>query len=97
MRLCLIILVLLIPTVLVACGKTEAAQPPPPATQSSPTTAPATTQAEQISYVASTKGKAYHLTSCRWAKTILTKNLVTFDTREAAERAGHHACGTCRP
>ena len=100
------VLLVLMLTGLIVCGATESV-PSPPSTQPSSSTTPsaatqaatrpAEEQAEKPAYVASVRGKVYHLPDCRWAKTILPKNQVTFDTREAAERTGRQACGTCRP
>ncbi|MEP0821243.1 MAG: hypothetical protein HRF44_00200 [Ignavibacterium sp.] len=51
----------------------------------------------QTSYVGSKNSDKYHVTSCQWAKRISPANLVTFDSPEAASKAGYVACKVCRP
>ena len=48
-------------------------------------------------YVASRNGEPFHVSSCRWVKRVLPKNLRTFESRADAMQAGHRACKTCKP
>lgn len=46
--------------------------------------------------VASKAGKRYHLPSCPGAKQIAVKNLINFDSIEAAEQAGYTPAANCK-
>ncbi|MDD5086502.1 MAG: hypothetical protein PHV16_01990 [Candidatus Nanoarchaeia archaeon] len=43
-------------------------------------------------YVSSRKGEKYHVPNCRWAKKILPKRKLTFESREQAESEGLKPC-----
>ena len=47
-------------------------------------------------YVASKSGKKYHLPWCSGAKTIKPENLLTFGSKEEAEKAGYTPAGNCK-
>jgi hypothetical protein len=59
------------------------------------------TNAESIlaeyKYVASKNSKVFHKPGCRWAKNILPKNLVSYNSREEAIEDGKKPCSTCKP
>jgi methylphosphotriester-DNA--protein-cysteine methyltransferase len=60
----------------------------------------ATTAAQQkpaVKFVGSSKSNVYHLLSCRSAQRINSDNLLTFDSREDAVKAGYRACLVCKP
>ena len=67
----------------------------------SPTTAKAeqpTTQAvAEYGYVASKNSEVFHKAGCRWAKRISQKNLVRYNSREEAIKAGKRPCKMCKP
>jgi hypothetical protein len=48
-------------------------------------------------YVASTNSDIFHKPECRWAKNIAPENLVIYENREEAIRAGKRPCKWCRP
>ena len=48
-------------------------------------------------YVASKKSKVFHRTDCSWAKRISPKNLVGYDSRAKAIKAGKRPCKLCKP
>lgn len=48
-------------------------------------------------YVASKNGKVFHKADCQFAKKIKPENLVTYDTRDDALKAGKNPCKTCNP
>lgn len=48
-------------------------------------------------YVGSIDSDKYHNHSCRFAKKILSNNLIGFDSKEEAKRLGYSPCGVCRP
>lgn len=48
-----------------------------------------------LSVVASKSGTKYHLLSCAGAKQIKPENLITFKSREEAERAGYTPAANC--
>lgn len=47
-------------------------------------------------FVGSVDSNKYHNPGCRFAKNILPKNEIWFDTREAAQAAGYEPCGVCQ-
>ena len=49
------------------------------------------------SYVASELGKAFHYPNCRYVARIRRGNIVYFDNREDAMRAGYTPCHACKP
>lgn len=71
---------------LFACGQSTA-----PSTGTAP--APKST----TKFVGSSKSNVYHLLTCRNAKQINASNLITFDSREAAQKAGYRPCEVCKP
>ncbi|MCX5635208.1 MAG: hypothetical protein NTW55_05155 [Planctomycetota bacterium] len=53
--------------------------------------------AGQAKYVASKNGKVFHTADCSNAKRISPENLVTYSSREEAEKDGKRACKICKP
>jgi hypothetical protein len=51
----------------------------------------------QFRFVASRNSSVFHRPDCRWAQNIAEKNLVGFETRDEALRAGKRGCKSCRP
>jgi micrococcal nuclease len=56
----------------------------------------ATPQSE-LMYVASKNSKIFHRSTCRYSKSISSKNLVKFDGRAKALQTGRRPCKTCSP
>jgi hypothetical protein len=52
---------------------------------------------DELHYVASKNGKAFHIPTCRSAARIKPENLVTYNTREDALAAGKNPCKQCKP
>jgi hypothetical protein len=48
-------------------------------------------------FVASRSGEVFHRSDCRWAQNISAGNLVGYETREEALRAGKRPCKSCKP
>ena len=48
-------------------------------------------------YVGSANSKKYHYPTCKWAKKITPKNMVTFKSAEEALKAGYVPCKVCKP
>jgi hypothetical protein len=48
-------------------------------------------------YVASDSSDVFHKPGCRWAQNISPENLVIYQTREQAIRAGKRPCKWCKP
>jgi methylphosphotriester-DNA--protein-cysteine methyltransferase len=55
-----------------------------------------TSESSLKTYVASKKGKKYHLPTCVGAKTISEANKVWFVTKADAEKAGYTPAGNCK-
>lgn len=51
----------------------------------------------EYSYVASKNSQVFHKPGCRWAKNIKPGNLVGYDSRDAAIKAGRRPCKSCNP
>ena len=49
------------------------------------------------SYVASKNSQVFHKPDCRWAKNIKPGNLVGYDSKDEAIKAGKRPCKLCRP
>ena len=79
---------LLLLFLLSACGKPDS---PPPAPGASTAPAP------KAMFVASAKSKVYHRPTCRYAQRVSPSNLITFSSREEAEKEGYRPCKTCKP
>jgi hypothetical protein len=71
-------------------------------------TAPRTTRKERaepavktptarFSYIASKNSKVFHNSQCQWAEKIRPENLVGYNSRDEAVRAGRRPCKTCNP
>jgi hypothetical protein len=58
------------------------------------TTGPA---AGQHQYAASRRSKVFHKGDCRWVERIAPKNLVGYNSRDEALRAGKKPCKRCKP
>jgi hypothetical protein len=87
---------------LIACGRSSppSASPTPAAVAASQTAAATTPRhagQELLHYVASSKSTIYHLPTCQWAQKISPANLVTYASREDAEKAGLRPCKVCKP
>jgi hypothetical protein len=54
-------------------------------------------QDAEMKYVASKNGKVFHKEDCQFAKRIKPENLVSYDTRDEAVKAGKNPCKTCDP
>lgn len=48
-------------------------------------------------YVASKNSGVFHKPGCRWAQNISEENLVTYNSREEAIKAGKRPCKSCNP
>ena len=48
-------------------------------------------------YVASNSSNIFHKPECRWAKNISQTNLVTYNSKDEAVKAGKRPCKTCNP
>lgn len=48
-------------------------------------------------YVASKNSSVFHKPDCRWAKNISKENLVVYNSREEAIKAGKRPCKSCNP
>ena len=48
-------------------------------------------------YVASKNSQVFHKPGCRWAENISENNLVRYDSREEAIKAGKRPCKSCKP
>ena len=48
-------------------------------------------------YVASNSSDIFHKKDCRWAKNISKENLVTYQSRQQAVKAGKRPCKWCKP
>lgn len=48
-------------------------------------------------YVASKNSEVFHRHQCRWAKKISPKNLVDYNSRDEATKAGKRPCKQCKP
>ena len=51
----------------------------------------------EYEYVASKNSEVFHKPDCRWAKKISPKNLVGYDTKAEAIKAGKRPCRGCKP
>jgi len=51
----------------------------------------------QYKYVASKNSKVFHRPGCRWAGRIKPENLVGYESREEAIKAGKRPCKVCKP
>jgi len=61
-------------------------------------TKPATKSAvAKYKYVASKNSKIFHKPGCSWAKRIKTENLVGYNSKEEAIKAGKRPCKLCKP
>ena len=65
---------------------------------SAQTPAPAAVPAATGQYVANKKsGKPFHKLACKSVKTMKPANMVYYNTREEAVKAGHVPCKNCKP
>lgn len=53
--------------------------------------------AVEYSYVASKNSQVFHKMGCRWAKNIKPENLVVYDNKDEAIKAGKRPCKLCKP
>ena len=60
-----------------------------------PSALPSSSGKQEKRYVASRRSKVFHRASCRHAKMIKAKNLVTFSTLDEAVRSGRRKCKAC--
>lgn len=73
---------------------------PEPASSPDPTPSPTPLPAalpQSGTYVGSVDSNKYHIPSCRYAKAILPKNEIWFDSSAQAQAAGYSACKVCKP
>ena len=71
---------------------------PAPATTRRERAEPAVkTPAARFSYVASKNSKVFHNSECQWAEKIRPENLVGYNSKDEAIRAGRRPCKTCNP
>ncbi len=57
----------------------------------------ATSAAAEYGYVASKNSKVFHRSDCRWAKRIKPDNLVVYNSKNEAIKAGKRPCKVCNP
>lgn len=74
-----------------------AVAPLPPGVDPEPELTPDVLDTEACPYAASRKSEVYHDASCGNAQKINGENLVCYESKEAAEKAGKHAAGCCKP
>jgi len=53
--------------------------------------------AAEYRFVASKNSKVFHTSECRWAQKIKPDNLVVYNSRDAAIKAGKRPCKVCNP
>ena len=53
--------------------------------------------AAEYNFVASKSSEVFHRSDCRWAQNISQENLIVYDSREEAMKAGKRPCKTCNP
>jgi hypothetical protein len=53
--------------------------------------------AVEYSYVASKNSQVFHKPGCRWAKNIKPANLVGYNSKDEATKAGKRPCKLCKP
>jgi len=58
---------------------------------------PANQAVTEYGYVASKNSEVFHKAGCRWANRIAQKNLVRYNSREEATKAGKRPCKMCKP
>jgi hypothetical protein len=58
---------------------------------------PARSPQARYKYVASKNSKVFHNPECQWANKINPENLVGYNSRDEATRAGRRPCKTCNP
>ena len=76
----------------------KAAQARPADTKPNPSTATLDqTQKAKYAYIASKSRKVFHKSDCRWAKRIKPENLVGYNSRNEAIKAGKRPCKICKP
>ena len=80
----------------------EAAQTPDAndvatAIQQPPVKLPPTITVAKYKFVASKNSKVFHKPDCTWAKRIKPENLVGYNSRQEAIRAGKRPCKLCKP
>jgi hypothetical protein len=51
----------------------------------------------QVSFIASRNGRVYHLPSCEGGRKTLLRNLVNYESPEAALADGRNPCRYCKP
>lgn len=69
----------------------------PPAVDPDPELTPDVLDTEACPYAASRKSEVYHEAHCGNAQKINGENLVCYESKEAAEKAGRRAAGCCKP
>lgn len=53
--------------------------------------------AAEQKYVASKSSVIFHKPGCRWAQNISKENLITYNSKDEATKAGKRPCRTCKP
>jgi hypothetical protein len=78
-------------------GETERKAPVPLATRKEPVGSSPRSSVAEYKYVASKNSKIFHNPECQWANKIRPENLVGYNSRDEAIRAGKRPCKTCNP
>lgn len=66
-------------------------------TPEEPSKPPGKQAVAESKYVASKNSEVFHKPQCRWAKKISPKNLVGYNSRDEATKAGKRPCKQCKP
>jgi len=66
-------------------------------TPEGPSKPPGKQAVAEYTYVASKNSEVFHRPQCRWAKKISPKNLVDYNSRDEATKAGKRPCKQCKP
>jgi len=69
----------------------------PPITPKKPSRLSGKQAVAESKYVASKNSEVFHRPQCRWAKKISPKNLVDYNSRDEATKAGKRPCKQCKP
>jgi methylphosphotriester-DNA--protein-cysteine methyltransferase len=57
----------------------------------------ATGASSVATYVGSKNSNVYHLPSCRYVTKITKEHLITFETKDEAQKKGYRPCKVCKP
>lgn len=56
-----------------------------------------TVNTPKVTYVGNSSSKKFHTSDCKYAKDMISKNKVTFTSRQKAISEGYEPCGNCEP